>query len=485
MIFIAVILILISFWIFLKGTKKPKNFPPGPPIVPILGSIPFMKGPTLNEKIWSKDLADQFGPVIGLIMGNKPFVMITDPKVAKQALSGEDLIGRPRDPLALEVRAQNGKFFGLFLADGDNWKHQRRFTLKVMKDIGIGRSVSEDAMILEADKLVQEFDKTVYQDLLMDGQFNIPVVNVLWVMLANVRYEYNDPEILAFMELLRQLFRGGGFLKQFFGVLKYFPNLSGLNVRRATNQKLRIPIQREIDNHKAYHKTTKSHMNDFIGQYLEEMETDPMMNENELMNICQDLFGAGSETVSSTLLFSISFLTMYPDVQDECFQEILNLERGGTQVSLQNQNKFVFVNATINEVFRKSSLTASIIPHRALRDTKILDYDIPYDTMILTNMMLNNNDPIYHINPEDFNPKRFINESQKLVKNDVLTPFGVGKRVCPGESLARGEIFIFLAKLIRAFQFCKPVEHPPPNADVVWGMARLPKPFYVYLKVRK
>lgn len=484
-VYLVLILALLCIWIYQKGTKKPRNFPPGPPIVPILGSIPFMKGPTLNEKIWSKDLADRFGPVIGLIMGNKPFVLITDPKVAKQALSGDDLIGRPRDPLALEVRAHNGKFFGLFLADGDNWKHQRRFTLKVMKDIGIGRSISGDAMRFEADQLVQEFKTMVDRDVLMDGQFNIPVVNVLWFMLANVRYSYDDPEILAFMELLRQLFRGGGFLKQFFGILKYFPNLSGLNVRRATNQKLRVPIQREIDAHKLFHAETNSHMNDFIGQYLEEMETDPMMNENELMNICQDLFGAGSETVSSTLLFSIAYLTMYKDVQDECYQEILRLEQDGTQISLQNQNRFVFVNATINEVFRKSSLTASIIPHRALRDTQIMGYDIPYDTMILTNMLLNNNDPTYHKNPEDFNPKRFINDSGKLIKNEVLTPFGVGKRVCPGESLARGEIFIFLAKLIRAFHFTKPLAHPPPKGDVVWGMARLPKPFHVQIQLRK
>lgn len=144
----------------------------------------------MNEKIWSKDLADRFGPVIGLIMGNKPFVLITDPKVAKQALSGDDLIGRPRDPLALEVRAHNGKFFGLFLADGDNWKHQRRFTLKVMKDIGIGRSISGDAMRFEADQLVQEFKTMVDRDVLMDGQFNIPVVNVLWFMLGELKARF-------------------------------------------------------------------------------------------------------------------------------------------------------------------------------------------------------------------------------------------------------------------------------------------------------
>ena len=82
----------------------PDNFPPGPPRAPLLGSIPFMEGPTVNEKIWGKPLADKYGPVVGLFLGNLPFVIITDPNVAKEALSKDELIGRPRDPLALEIR---------------------------------------------------------------------------------------------------------------------------------------------------------------------------------------------------------------------------------------------------------------------------------------------------------------------------------------------------------------------------------------------
>ena len=53
---------------------------------------------------------------------------------------------------------------------------------------------------------------------------------------------------------------------------------------------------------------------------------------------------------------------------------------------------FPFVNATINEVFRKSNLAPTIIPHRALRDTKIFGYDVPYNTQILTNFMVPNRD---------------------------------------------------------------------------------------------
>nr|APH81380.1 cytochrome P450 CYP3039A1 [Tigriopus kingsejongensis] len=484
MIFWVILTGLSVYLLYVKGFRKPPNYPPGPPIVPMLGSIPFLRGPTLNDKIWSKDLADQYGPVVGLFFGSHPAVMINDPKVAKEALSGEDLLGRPRDPLAMSVRSENGRFFGLFLADGEIWNHQRRFTLRTMKDLGLGKSVLEEIMIFEAGQLCDIFKSEVDRDVLIDGQFNIPVVNVLWSSIAQVRFENDNPKILEFMAILRGLFRGGGFLKQFFAILKHFPNLSGLNNRRATNLKLRAIIQEEIENHKDMVQTGAS-PDDFIGKYLREMETDPYLNEKELLHICQDLFGAGTETVSSTLIFSLAYLVMHPEVQQKCFEEIIRLQDIGGEINLREQQKFVYVNATINEVFRKSSMTASIIPHRALRPTKIMGYDIPYDTMILTNMMLNNNDPDYFQDPEDFRPERFIDDHGKLVKNDILTPFGVGKRICPGEALARGELFVFLAYLIRTFAFSNPLEQPRPNAEVTWGMARLPLPFYVRLTLRK
>jgi len=68
--------------------------------------------------------------VVGLYLGNLPFVMINDPKVAKEALSQDELIGRPRDPLALEIRSYNGLFYGILLADGEIWEQQRKFTYK-------------------------------------------------------------------------------------------------------------------------------------------------------------------------------------------------------------------------------------------------------------------------------------------------------------------------------------------------------------------
>lgn len=79
----AIVVILLGVWTYVKGIKKPHNFPPGPPRLPLLGSIPFLKGATTNDKIWNPILEEQYGPVVGLYLGNAPFIMINDPRVIK------------------------------------------------------------------------------------------------------------------------------------------------------------------------------------------------------------------------------------------------------------------------------------------------------------------------------------------------------------------------------------------------------------------
>lgn len=38
-----------------------------------------------------------------------------------------------KDPLAIEVRGESGKMFGILLTDGDQWKHASSFTFKTLK----------------------------------------------------------------------------------------------------------------------------------------------------------------------------------------------------------------------------------------------------------------------------------------------------------------------------------------------------------------
>jgi len=65
-----------------------------------------------------------------------------------------------------------------------------------------------------------------------------------------------------------------------------------------------------------------------------------------------------------------------------------------------------------------------------------------------------------------------------------VTPFSVGKRNCPGESVAQIVAFIMLAHVVRNFEIsCVPGEGPPAQEFSV-GLTSHPKPFNVLLKYR-
>ena len=81
---------LFFYWLY-QRTRKPKKFPPGPPRLPVLGSLPFIgvKGSFVQTM---KYAADKYGPVSGIFLGNIPAVIISDYSIIKGELDATEIL---------------------------------------------------------------------------------------------------------------------------------------------------------------------------------------------------------------------------------------------------------------------------------------------------------------------------------------------------------------------------------------------------------
>ncbi len=106
--------------------------------------------------------------------------------------------------------------------------------------------------------------------------------------------------------------------------------------------------------------------------------------------------------------------------------------------------------------------------------------------MLLYNIFWFHMDPKYWGDPESFSPERFIDQKTgTLIRKDQFVPYGFGKRVCMGESLAKAELFLFTAILIKHVIVEKPEDNPIPDPqNDIAGFTRSPQPFHIKIKRR-
>lgn len=93
-------------------------------------------------------------------------------------------------------------------------------------------------------------------------------------------------------------------------------------------------------------------------------------------------------------------------------------------------------------------------------------------------------DPTLWNKPEEFNPSRFLDAEGKVHKPEYFMPFGVGRRMCLGDVLARMELFLFFASLMHTFNVSLPDGASVPSLKGNVGITISPDQFQVVLTPR-
>ena len=182
-------------------------------------------------------------------------------------------------------------------------------------------------------------------------------------------------------------------------------------------------------------------------------ERDALFSEDRFVTTIHDMFSGGYETTSDTLRFVIAFLVNYPKYQGD-IQRQLDEVVGNRRPSLNDRPNLPLIQATILEALRVGNVVPLALPHVTIADTTLCGYRIPKGTFVFPNTESVHLDPKCWEDPTVFNPYRHIGTDGELMANPSnLFPFGAGRRVCAGESLAKVELFLFVSWLLQKFTF--------------------------------
>ena len=137
------------------------------------------------------------------------------------------------------------------------------------------------------------------------------------------------------------------------------------------------------------------------------------------------------------------------------------------------------------EIQRFAVVAQSSLVHYLQEDIQIGTYKFKKGTLFMANLQKFLNDPQEFPEPRKFKPERFIDGKQGIVRrSEYLVPFGIGKRICMGESLAKNELFIFFVRLLQRINIGVLDDKIPDPEEYVSGITRIPKPYTVVVSAR-
>ncbi|XP_039764086.1 probable cytochrome P450 305a1 isoform X2 [Pararge aegeria] len=411
--------------------------------------------------------------VLGIKLGLEPIVVVFGENNIRRVFMEREFEGRPNS-FFIRLRCL-GKRMGITFADGELWREHRHFTVKHLKNVGFGKTAMEAEIKKELQSIINYINTHKSKPINPKTILAMSVMNILWKFTAGERIQEDRLNfLLGLLSARSKAFSmAGGCLNQWPWIRFLLPELSGFTLIKQMNQQISDIIEETI----ARHKTKTINADDFMYSFLEEMNEDnkKSFTEEQLKIICLDILIAGSQTTSNVLEFAILTVLRNKVIQQKIYNEISNT-LGDDTPSWTDSSRLVYTMAFLLEVQRYFTIVPLAGPRRVLEDVYLDDYLIPKDTTVLIAVGDTHFDPSVWEEPKKFIPERFIDERGAIKNTEHMYPFGIGRRRCPGDSLAKSFIFIVFVGIMQAFRIeCS--NGVLPSEEPIIGLISSARPF--------
>ncbi|RLM97999.1 5-epiaristolochene 1,3-dihydroxylase-like [Panicum miliaceum] len=464
------------------------RLPPCPWQLPVLGSLHHLVGELPHRSL--RRLSRRYGPLMLLRFGEVPVVVVSSGEAAREVMRTHDAVFATR-PQTATIRTLTNQAQAIALTPyGDHWRRLRKICAIELLSAGRVRSfrpVREE----EVARLVGAVSSASGNSKLMNLSEMIAAYVADTAVHAIMGRRLDDRD--AFLRYIDEAIR----LASGVSLADLFPSswiAGALSWRTHKAEVYREGLLKFLDAVITEHVERKSEeaksQEDLIDVLLRiqgQGSSSQFLTMGTIKAVIFDLFSAGTETAATTLQWAMAELMRNPDMMSRAQAEVRAVFMPRMKVVEEGLSELKYLHWIIKETLRLHIPGPLLIPRECRETCKVLGYDVPKGAMVLVNAWAISRDPQCWEEPEKFKPDRFESDTRDFKGNDFeFTPFGAGRRICPGMLFGLANVELALANLLFHFDWSLPDGIRPGELDMTEAMgitARREKDLWLRAKV--
>ncbi|URD81406.1 cytochrome P450 [Musa troglodytarum] len=435
------------------------GMPPSPPKLPFIGNF-HQLGSLPHRSLHA--LSQKHGPLMLLHLGQVPTLVVSSPDGARDVMRNHDQVFASRPALKpAKVLLNDSKDLG-FAPYGEHWRQLRKIcAVHLLSSIRVQsyRLIREEEvgfMIRKISSRASPTTTSVDMSEILYSLFNDIICRVV-----SGKFTREEGRNVLFRELIGEI----SVLLSKFYVGDYFPWLGWLDVlfgsmARAKKNKKRWDdlLDGVIQEHEDRSAKGDDGEKDFVDVLLS-LREDPgnhaLLTPQTIKALLMDIFTGGTDTSYVTLEYAMAELVRSPRAMAKLQHEVRGTASRKGMVKEEELNEMVYLKAIIKEALRLYPPVPLLVPRELMEDCQIQGYDVPKKTRVIVNAWGIGRDPSHWEAPDEFKPERFMGDGAMDFKGNhfEFTPFGAGRRICPGMSFAIASLELALANLVYHFDW--------------------------------
>nr|BCN41719.1 cytochrome P450 [Perilla frutescens] len=456
-----IILLLINLW-KKRNHRVDVDLPPGPKKLPIIGNLHLISDPPFRS---FRDLAKQYGPIMHLKLGELDTIVVSSPEIAKQVFKDNDPVfaNRP-ESVALEVCWYN-YIDVAFCPYGEYWREMRKlWILEVLS----AKSVRSFAPIRKDE--ISRLVKHLHVAAARGNPVNL--TEMVGALISSITCRSAFGTVCKDKASMIKIVHETLGISVGFSIVDIYPSSPIVAALRWVLKLRLLRMRRKIDfvleDIIRRHENSPTSNNgefgneDLVDVLLRIKETGQMkfpIGYDNIKAMLLDMFAAGTDTSSSTIVWAMTELMRNPRVLAKAQAEVRQVITSHGIIEDELIPNLKYIKCIIMETLRLHPQGSVIIRLSKSESREIGGYTIPKNVRVAVNIWAIHRDPNYWPDPETFKPERF--EDQQTFdftgNNDFrYIPFGGGKRTCPGVAYGTTSVTLILAQLLYSFNWKLP-----------------------------